>query len=602
MNNQRFKPTQLYRNTVLALSQLSIVVLLSACGSGNEDSPSTVPSAASGNVSTSASQLAADGTTTLSLAQASAAGLVIVPSVESSQTSDVLVNGGDGNSVDSAQNSNTEPDVGAALPTEEIPSTNAVTDNTVTEAIPTANTDNSSSGAGNEQNATPDETSNNVDAATDNSTGGENTDSNNPALIDSDSANEQNTVTDADSLSTNDNGATATGQKNFTASNTDGFTGELRDDGSVKVAWRKDPTARGYNVYRQAEYVTTVFAEEYIDTDIYDESYYYEIQAFDYDENYNYVATGLTVNVTGTGRINPDSPKKAENVLDGYELVFSDEFNGTELDKSKWVTSYLWGDELVINSEEQHYVDIVNKPDFGYNPFSFDGEALTISSIETPDHLKDKAFGQKYLSGVITSYDAFKFTYGYVETRAQVPFGRGLWPAFWLLNAYYVEDKPEIDIFEFIGHNQDIVYHTYHYYDSDGNLRSTHSEPSAGVDYTNGYHTYAVEWLPGTLIFYVDGVEKHRVNDSKVSQQDMYIIANTALGGWWPGSPDSSTPFPAEYKIDYIRAYQKAGGQLQSDPNQGLPSNLLLWDDVPGASPGHLPPIELWPEGYPEKQ
>jgi len=89
--------------------------------------------------------------------------------------------------------------------------------------------------------------------------------------------------------------------------------------------------------------------------------------------------------------------------------------------------------------------------------------------------------------------------------------------------------------------------------------------------------------------------------DSKVSQQEMYIIANTALGGWWPGSPDASTPFPADYKIDYIRAYQKAGGPLLSDPTEGLESQIQLWDDVPGASPGHLPPFELWPEGYPTR-
>ena len=594
MKYQRHKSSLLYRSTAITLSQLSLVVLLSACGNGSDD-PAI---AATGNSSVSAAHLAADGTTTLSIAQATAAGLVVVPSVESSQETDLSVSSGVDAAIESSQSGNVDepiPNVGAALPDTDTPdTTNSVTTNNVdTQDIPTANTDSNPIGAGNEQTATPD-----ISPVTEN----ENTSEENSGTDTSASTDTANTTTDNDnSASITDNASSSERQTFFTASNTEGFTGELRDDGTVKIQWQKDPTARGYNVFRRTEYITTVFAEEYIDTDTFDESYYYEIQAFDFNENYNYVATGLTVDVTGTGRINPDSPTPNENILDGYELVFSDEFNGSELDQSKWVTSYLWGDELVINNEEQHYVDIVNKPDFGYSPFSFDGEALTISSIETPAELKDKAFGQKYLSGVITSYDAFKFTYGYVEIRAHVPFGRGLWPAFWLLNAYYVEDKPEIDIFEFIGHNQDTVYHTYHYYDSDGNLRSTHSQPSTGVDYTSGYHTFSVEWLPGTLIFYIDGIEKHRVSDSKVSQQEMYIIANTALGGWWPGSPDSSTPFPAEYKIDYIRAYQKAGGPLQSDPNQGLPSNLLLWDDVPGASPGHLPPFELWPQGYPEK-
>jgi len=58
------------------------------------------------------------------------------------------------------------------------------------------------------------------------------------------------------------------------------------------------------------------------------------------------------------------------------------------------------------------------------------------------------------------------------------------------------------------------------YYDEEGRLRSTHSQPTPGVDYTADFHTYAVEWSPGTIIFYIDNVEVHRVTDPKVSQQE----------------------------------------------------------------------------------
>ena len=576
MIKQRYKTTTLYRNPVSTMCQLSLVVLLSACGSGSDEASTLDSTAATGNTSVSAAQLAADGTTSLSLAQATGAGLVPVASVETSTDSDISVDSGvDAAQLATGEADNNSPDLGAAAEATSNPT------DVQPVAVPTASTDNgeTDTNAQTEQ-AQPAEPIQTAEP--------EQSEPAEPAAAPA--------ATPAPAL-----GEASGSDTLFVSNNTEGFVGEVLDDGVVKVSWVKDPTARGYNVYRDANYITTVFAEEYIDTDTFDESYYYEIQAFDFDENYNYVALGLTVNVTGTGRTNPDARQPKENILDGYELVFSDEFNGTELDSSKWVTQYLWGDQLVINSEEQHYVDIQNKPDFGFNPFSFDGESVTISSIETPENLIDKAFGQKYLSGVMTSYDAFKFTYGYVEARAQLPYGKGLWPAFWLLNAYYVDDKPEIDIMEFIGDNQDVVYHTYHYYDSEGELRSTHSEPSIGVDWTNGWHTYAVEWLPGTLIFYVDGIEEHRVVDAKVSQQDMYIIFNTALGGWWPGSPDSSTQFPAEYKIDYVRAYQKTG-TLQSDPTEGQPSQLLLWDDVPNASPSHLPPFEQWPQGYPERQ
>jgi len=177
-------------------------------------------------------------------------------------------------------------------------------------------------------------------------------------------------------------------------------------------------------------------------------------------------------------------------------------------------------------------------------------------------------------------------------------YGKGYWPAFWLLNAYYVDDKPEIDIMEFIGDDQDVVYHTYHYYDSEGNLRSTKSDPTIAIDFTGDFHTFAVEWSPGTIDFYVDGIKQHTISDPKVSQQDMYIIANTAIGGWWPGSPDASTPFPGTYEIDYIRAYQRIT-PYEDVPFFDYVTKVPFHDDVPGSSPGHLPPFELWPEGYP---
>jgi len=395
--------------------------------------------------------------------------------------------------------------------------------------------------------------------------------------------------------------AVADAQTRFTGSTSPTFSGVIQDDGSVLLDWDVDPTARGYNVYRDAEYIQTVFENTYVDEfDTFDRNYYYEIQAFTADEIYSTIATGLTVTITGTGRINPNDPLPAEGLLDNYELVFSDEFNGDSLDLSKWNTAYLWGDDLVINSELQHYVDIANDPDFGFNPFTFDGETLAINTIRTPAPLLERANGQEYLSGVITSYDAFQFTYGYVEARAKVPFGKGYWPAFWLLNAFYDADKPEIDIMEFIGDNQDTVYHTFHYYDEEGNLRSTKSEPTFPIDFTADFHTFGAEWSPGTVTFYVDGIARHTINDPKMSQEQMYIIANTAVGGWWPGDPDENTEFPGRYEIDYIRAYQRVGVQLDPPQFANPDSAVPVRGDQDFATPGHLPPFELFPEGYPE--
>ncbi len=590
MNRRHLTLSGQTKRSCSTAASLALLGVLSACGAGTPTSDATssdTSEAAVSGPSISAAQLSNDANYSVTFAQAVAAGDIAAPDISVSAS----------------------PDLGAATPDSSVPTANSGSSTLVNS---TSSTDQNT-----EENSTTDsasEPSEPEQAAAEESAP-------DPALTEEapvDALQQPEEETDNSAIqapeeeptppeesggSTNTTGSTTETQTNttteFFSATTPGFNGEVLDD-SIRVTWPVDPDARGYNVYRQAQFVTSVFTEEYIDEDVFDRDYYYEIQAFDNDDTLYYVATGLTVKARTFGRIDPDAPVPRTDLLDNYELVFSEEFTGTELDPTKWNTSYLWGTDIIINSEEQFYVDTMNDPDFGYDPFSFDGEHLTINSIKTPDELLSKSLNQPYLSGVITSYDAFKFTYGYVETRAKVTFGRGYWPAFWLLNAYYVDDKPEIDIMEFIGHDQDVVYHTYHYFDSEGQLRSTSSQPTPGVDYTSDFHTYAVEWKPGTIIFYVNNVEVHRVTDPKVSQQEMYVIANTALGGWWAGSPDESTPFPGEYTIDYIRVYQSTepyDDVLFSDGETQVPYSDGIFGN---SSPSHRPTIEEWPEGYPD--
>lgn len=387
----------------------------------------------------------------------------------------------------------------------------------------------------------------------------------------------------------------------FESASTSGFAAEVSGN-SAELRWTAQSGARGYNVYRGGEYITTVMEPRYNDANLAAGSYYYEIISFDQNDNFEVIADALTVyiGVPALGAANA-ATTLPEHVQQDYQLVFAEEFDGDTLDTSKWNTSYLWGTDLFINSEEQYYVDSRNDPGFGFDPFSVNEGILTIESVRTPDSLREKALGQPYLSGVITSYDSFQFTYGYVEARARTPFGQGFWSAFWLLNAYYVERKPEIDIMEHIGDNRDVIYHTYHYYDANGQLHSTESMETTGLDFTSEFHTYGVEWLPGKIIFYVDGKERHSISDANVSSQSMYIIANTALGGWWPGSPDETTVFPAKYELDYIRAYQKPGVLLDDSIylNDGL-QTIPFADAKPDSPPNRIPTPEQWPEAYPE--
>ena len=295
-----------------------------------------------------------------------------------------------------------------------------------------------------------------------------------------------------------------------------------------------------------------------------------------------------------------EGPDDRPDLAGGYTLAFSEEFDGPELDGGKWNTGLLWGPYVTINAEEQLYVDTLGIHAGGaHDPFVFTdqgtmkivasrvGEGVALPERPGPD---DPVWGPgpereleyrynedwdaskvNYLSGIFTSYEAFRFAHGYVEIRAKVPTGPGLWPAFWLLPSQYVEIVPEIDVMEHLGQNAREVYHTYHFFDrsdpdNDWQARRTPTYETAGVDFSKDFHTYGVAWEPGQLVYYVDGVEVRRVRDGDPStagspialpRQAMYLIANLAVGGTWPGAPTAETVFPAEYEIDWIRAWKR---------------------------------------------
>lgn len=217
--------------------------------------------------------------------------------------------------------------------------------------------------------------------------------------------------------------------------------------------------------------------------------------------------------------------------------VFADEFNGPALDESVWHTAYRWG--RTNNNEAQYYA-----PD----AFSFQDGFLRITAERRS--MKDKF----YTSGLISSHDRFVFTYGLVEMRARLPAGQGLWPAFWM---HLNDDNRtgEIDVFELLGHQPDVLYMTLHWPDVFGRHQDE-SHIFRGPDFSRDFHVFAVDWQPGLVIWYVDGVERARIAHN-VPAEPMYLIANLAVGGTWPGWPDQSTPFPAYFDIDYIRVYSQ---------------------------------------------
>jgi beta-glucanase (GH16 family) len=150
----------------------------------------------------------------------------------------------------------------------------------------------------------------------------------------------------------------------------------------------------------------------------------------------------------------------------------------------------------------------------------------------------------------------FTFTYGYAEIRARVPAGVGLWSAFWLLPATH-KARPEIDVMEIIGHEPDMLHMHFHYRDADGEQQSVGGD-WRGPDFSRGWHRFGVDWRPGAIVWYVDGVERFRFDDrDQIPAQPMYLLLNLAVGGDWPGEPDPSTRFPSTFEIDYVRVWQQ---------------------------------------------
>ena len=344
----------------------------------------------------------------------------------------------------------------------------------------------------------------------------------------------------------------------------DGVSARSAGGGGIKVSWNEaSGNVAGYNVYRNDSYRITVRGTtEWTDTDTSPGSEYrYQVVAFSGDAKFSRRSESASASADGAVAADDAAPAPApssssDSVPAGYRLVFAEEFNGNSIDSSKWNSSYRWGPNWTINNEQQYYVDTVNNPDFGYQPFEFGGGKMSITAKRTPDALKSSANNKSYLSGALTTFDKFKMKYGYVEMRAKMPGGQGLWPALWLLNQRDDGNRPEIDIMEFLGRDVDTIYNVYHHYRG-YNLRSTPSFEASGPDYTADFHTFGVKWESGRIIWYVDGREVNRYENSDVSNEEMYLIVNLALGGAWGGNVDGSTPFPARYTIDYIRAYQR---------------------------------------------
>ena len=245
-----------------------------------------------------------------------------------------------------------------------------------------------------------------------------------------------------------------------------------------------------------------------------------------------------------------------------WSLVWSDEFNGTDnspIDSSKWsaeVGGNGWG-----NQELEYYTA---RLDNAYQS----GGSLVIKALKERYTGADNVT-RDYTSARLITKNKFTAKYGRFEARIKIPFGQGMWPAFWMLgdniDSVGWPTCGEVDIMENIGKEPSIIHGTIHGpgYSGGNGLGSSYALPN-NQRFADSFHVFAVEWEPGVVRFYCDGVlYKTRTpadlpaGTTWVYDHPFFIILNVAVGGGWPGNPDATTVFPQTMLVDYVRVYQR---------------------------------------------
>ena len=260
----------------------------------------------------------------------------------------------------------------------------------------------------------------------------------------------------------------------------------------------------------------------------------------------------------------------AAQTTSAWKLVWSDEFNGaagTAPDPAKWnfdLGGGGWG-----NAEIEVYTNSTS------NAFQDGNGNLVIRAIKDAQGKYTSARLQTGAPGASTKTADLSWQYGRVEARIKLPFGKGVWPAFWALGED-ISTTPwpgsgEIDIMENFGtyaNNATVNNGTAHGpgYSGGNGIGHSYTLPFGETVYDD-YHVYAIEWSPDSIVWYVDGASYHTVTPASlpsgtnwVFNAPFFLLLNLAIGGptTFLGTPDSSVMFPQDMLVDYVRVYQAA--------------------------------------------
>ena len=242
-----------------------------------------------------------------------------------------------------------------------------------------------------------------------------------------------------------------------------------------------------------------------------------------------------------------------------WREVWRDDFNGAELDWTKWAVEE--NGHGGGNGELQYYMDRAAnlRVEGGHLILEARREKVNMGGV-----LKD------YSSARIRTKRRADWLYGRFEMSAKLPAGKGLWPAFWMLPSTEKyggwASSGEIDIMEFKGHEPEQVHGTLHFGAAwPKNKLKGQPYRLAQSDFSKDFHLFAVEWEPGVIRWFVDGVQYQEQKEWSSEggpfpapfDQKFYLVLNLAVGGGFGGPVGTDTVFPAQFVVDYVRVLQR---------------------------------------------
>ena len=250
------------------------------------------------------------------------------------------------------------------------------------------------------------------------------------------------------------------------------------------------------------------------------------------------------------------------------QLIWADEFNGSSVNTSNWGYDIGTGGNGWGNNELQYYRS---------ENATVGGGLLTITAR------RENFGGRAYTSARLKTQGKRSWTYGFMEANIKMPVGQGFWPAFWMIGSNFSSVGwpacGELDIMEHVNYEGHIVG-SMHWNGTNG-YSLYNGTRSVGV---TGWHKYQLNWNNYSLRWYVDGVLYltgnigNNINSTEEFHRPFFFILNLAVGGVWPGSPNSSTPFPAQYQIDYVRVYRQGAEGNFTSPEDIVKKNMETED------------------------